>query len=831
MELKKNNIHGSMLCRYETYYYEYFTIDILEPGTFTMCLGYYTPYYMKNGGDWIPGNFDEDGWWSIDVIAGDQIRIKCDLDDDGWLQINPSSPSFNVSGNIMSLIYSEGFPYKTELTPGMAEYSPFSEMFKTCKVKDASKLYLPCTTSCKYLYHKMFTESTIVKAPQLMPAHLSLYSYAYMFCNCSHLTGQIVVPEPLGIIQANHSYERMFQINETKYDHPSDLEVIMMGTMQAGLDELNLLSFGPKKCKFVLPWEGQKYTYTNENGYQGSLSFEPDYFKEESREQYLYKQLYPAFKSSFTLSPDSFGTVLKEIGNPCMYPDAKLDFTHFITNSPIKYDEETETYSSGIEFIDPMQIYKSIPLTFETLDVCEFAWTHGYKNVMRNFSDILEYSINGGDWLPYQQGIVVPANTKVSWRAKRDLTSEDESDTYSVRIVTNGLHVDGLQNPLARFNAYGNIMSLLSPNFETMDEIPWEECFKSCFADTQIQNARNMVLPATKLKDGCYESMFIDSDLYIAPGVLPVKHIRHDRIYKNMFKGCKRLQKPPILMAASIFSEGKDYETLNETLWVMDVPTAPAGEKLFRSTELFTSGPSEAFMQMFKECETLSIAPEIRICYLDTEYPPRGIFEYMFEQCPNLNYVKMTTHSWSPGYINNLGSAVRGIVDYDKPLYVYDKFNDSYDLAISYAQSFYYPQASIQNLHLNLTPPEIPADDDMCFYIVKLKENTTGQEGTPTRYVKKHPDYTWSDFYYDVLSNQGVTLNGTSYLVRPYKGLNYVVAGYMVRHAYADSDYPTSHGHITASTHPRDAILPHQIIAAQHTYYVNEIKDRYIPTM
>ena len=144
------------------------------------------------------------------------------------------------------------------------------------------------------------------------------------------------------------------------------------------------------------------------------------------------------------------------------------------------------------------------PLTLECND------SKGCRITVSNSSD-LEYSKDGGTtWKPYK-GTIDLSNIgdKVSFRG-----------TWSTR-GTGG-------SSRTRFSCvggcfiYGNIMSLLdTKNYATMTELPYSETFQDLFMvdknstsnpkpNTQISHTegKDLVLPATKLRNNCYLNMF-----------------------------------------------------------------------------------------------------------------------------------------------------------------------------------------------------------------------------------------------------------------------------------------------------------------------------------
>ena len=117
-----------------------------------------------------------------------------------------STGKFNVSGNIMSLMYGDDFRDKTDLTG--SDYC-FYGLFKGClNLIDASKFILPATTLAPYCYSSMFSGCTsLTTAPELPATNLAEYCYQYMFQGCSSLT---IAPELPATNLVNYCYQYMF---------------------------------------------------------------------------------------------------------------------------------------------------------------------------------------------------------------------------------------------------------------------------------------------------------------------------------------------------------------------------------------------------------------------------------------------------------------------------------------------------------------------------------------------------------------------------------------------------------------------------------------------
>lgn len=202
---------------------KYFCIESLENGN--------TIYFIK--GDYAPNNtyyvsFDETGTWTEyygtqhwTVNAGHKIYFKAttnswstEPENDNYVRwwYFESTKTFDVSGNIMSLIYGDDFAGKTTLKSNKQFYSLFSakspNQSSYCKVVHADKLILPaaiCTTSC---YQRMFNQCySLLTAPDIQATVMGEYCCGSMFYSCSSL---VTPPELKSTALAEDCYYQMF---------------------------------------------------------------------------------------------------------------------------------------------------------------------------------------------------------------------------------------------------------------------------------------------------------------------------------------------------------------------------------------------------------------------------------------------------------------------------------------------------------------------------------------------------------------------------------------------------------------------------------------------
>lgn len=177
---------------YET---QYATLEIVSGGTLTWRTGEHETnkeifISFDSGDTWESVTSTPEGT-EISVEAGDTIFIKGYNDTyaswyDG-VTFAGSTAIFNLSGNIMSLIYGDDFEGKTEFPEGTSHN--LLRMFNYTGIIDASNLVLPPTALTDWCYASMFEGCvSLIKAPALPATELSADCYRAMFVGCTSLT-------------------------------------------------------------------------------------------------------------------------------------------------------------------------------------------------------------------------------------------------------------------------------------------------------------------------------------------------------------------------------------------------------------------------------------------------------------------------------------------------------------------------------------------------------------------------------------------------------------------------------------------------------------------
>ena len=193
------------------------TFEILSDGTIGFkSSGYYdsqeplTVEYKLNDGEWTEMTISDSDPETINVVSGDTVQFRGDNTNYGDFGCRFfGTSSFNVYGNIMSLIDSVNFlDLKTLQGSEYGYYGTFSGLFTQSNVISANNLQLPATTLAQSCYREMFYSCTsLTTAPELPATTIASYCYYEMFNNCTSLT---TAPELPATTLANYCYDGMF---------------------------------------------------------------------------------------------------------------------------------------------------------------------------------------------------------------------------------------------------------------------------------------------------------------------------------------------------------------------------------------------------------------------------------------------------------------------------------------------------------------------------------------------------------------------------------------------------------------------------------------------
>ena len=243
----------------------YLTIEALEDNL-TVSLSINPCQYSLNGTEWNNLQADEQ---TPSINSGEKIYFKGQLKPTTMNGIGTFTVSkkFNLSGNVMSMIFGDNAQGKTDLTgydwgfsklfyntlvvnispnflPAITLSSDnYSNMFEGCTLL-VNTPALPATELASYCYNNMFNACTsLVQAPELPATTLSYGSYMNMFSDCTSL---VQAPELPATTLADYCYAYMFHNCENLSSTP-----ILPSTELKNACYLNM--FGGCKSIFISP--------------------------------------------------------------------------------------------------------------------------------------------------------------------------------------------------------------------------------------------------------------------------------------------------------------------------------------------------------------------------------------------------------------------------------------------------------------------------------------------------------------------------------------------------------------------------------------------------
>ena len=162
-----------------------------------------TIYYKVNSGNWTAITTTTAGT-EFNVVSGDTVQFKGDNAYYGYAystglrasanSFSGSTATFDICGNIMSLIDSQNFATIDRTWAAANHKSAFYCMFRGTQVVDASNLVLQPSGATQdlmadFIYQEFFNRcSYLVAAPTLPATMLRTNCYTNMFQNCSGMT-------------------------------------------------------------------------------------------------------------------------------------------------------------------------------------------------------------------------------------------------------------------------------------------------------------------------------------------------------------------------------------------------------------------------------------------------------------------------------------------------------------------------------------------------------------------------------------------------------------------------------------------------------------------
>ena len=242
------------------------------------------------------------------------------------------------------------------------------------------------------------------------------------------------------------------------------------------------------------------------------------------------------------------------------------------------------------------------------------------------------YWENSGDKLYYWGNHLEPGYNihDSEWNEYIVLTSQYEKTEAFVSVVSgdvvqfrgnNAIYNGNCFSSTCNFNVEGNIMSLIDSNgYATATTLSSAYTFTLLFQYcTGLTSAKNFILPATTLSEGCYSAVFAGcTSLTTAPYILPATTLAF-QCYSEMFSYCTSLTSAPELPATTLAN--RCYSNMfNYCASLTTAPELPA-----------TTLVERCYEYMFQDCTSLTTAPELPATTL-----ANNCYYYMFQSCTSL---------------------------------------------------------------------------------------------------------------------------------------------------------------------------------------------------
>lgn len=554
------------------------------------------------------------------VKAGDIITFTVKEDDSGNDPAEPDkcfniwfTSKYYVYGNVMSLLYVD-FKDKKEIKQPIALARLFQYGNAQILNHPTKELVLPATKLSEECYQLMFSKcGGLTKAPELPATELAKGCYDSMFSECTGLTE---APELPATELAQGCYYLMF-------------------------NGCTGLTAAPELPATELVADCYEFMFSNCSALK--------YIHCPAQVDSNYSDCTSAWLSGVS----STGKFVK--------PATEADWRRGPAGIPdgwLLYDEDELNDDGSVKDM------KTIPLTIRAVNNCTLSFA-------RPWTDKMKYSINGGDYQTYTTNtgtISLKYDDRIRFGTATDGTGNPNN--------TICMNITGSDD----FYVYGNVMSLVAQDFENAVEFSDDDdyAFRKLFMDNEHlkdhpENA--LVLPATKLSQACYSSMFQNCIQLTKTPVLPATTLAKDCYasmfascssletacdlpalkceefcYSRMFENCSSLKKAPVIKATTVahacclnmFSgceklEEADYKLPAETL------ANNCYEGMFRECAKLTKVPElpatnlaeSCYSNMFCFCTSLEKAPVLPAKDLVT-----GCYSSMFERCSSLKYIK-----------------------------------------------------------------------------------------------------------------------------------------------------------------------------------------------
>jgi len=328
-----------------------------------------------------------------------------------------------------------------------------------------------------------------------------------------------------------------------------------------------------------------------------------------------------------------------------IFPTKDLEFEVTATGGTNIYVKTLtdKTYEINNGYNVSWKMTNATPLSNTTPLTMEVTSENGGTIVVNNPRSGMKYSKNGGEKTAVtSDAISVSAGDKVQFYGNGTSIT-----CYDGTSIAGGS---------AEVKVYGNIMSLVNETgFATATTLTVANTFACLFeGNTNLTDASGLLLPATKLANGCYAAMFKNCTCLTTAPALPATTLVQN-CYCFMFSGCSSLTTAPALPATTLANSC--YSNMFEGCTKLSAaPELPA-----------TTLAQYCYFAMFSGCTKLSAAPALPATKL-----AEGCYLGMFDGCTKLSSVTCLatdiSADWcTEDWLYNAGTQVTGTKTFTTP--------------------------------------------------------------------------------------------------------------------------------------------------------------------
>ena len=486
-------------------------------------------YSMDNGQTWSSITATSAGT-AINVSAGDKVMFRGNnnqyaVGKDRNSGFNDGTAKYNIEGNVMSLVYGDNFIGQTALTKTWT----FHSLFNRSGAISAEHFILPATALTADCYRAMFANAaSLVVPPQLPATTLAKECYWYMFENCAITEAPVLNASTL----MNGCYGGMF----TGCTNLSYIKCLATDISASACTTSWVRSVAPSGI-FVKDPSMNDWTVGDISGIPvgwtpiSSIAISPSIVSIPAN---------GGVKEITVMSPDNWSAITASDW-VTITPSNGLQGSTTVSISALKTEGSRTasiTFTDGTDSQTLTATQVSYVAQYLTLDVIS-AGTIMWKSFGTGAKTI-SYSLdNGNTWSAITataQGvpITVSAGDRVLLKGTESRYCNGDKTNYSGfdDSNTSGSSTAGT----ARYNIEGNIMSLLyGDNFSGQTVLPSAWTFTQLFKYSNAVSAKNLILPATELKECCYRAMFSWATKLIEAPELPALTLAKD-CYWYMFE-------------------------------------------------------------------------------------------------------------------------------------------------------------------------------------------------------------------------------------------------------------------------------------------------------